>query len=859
MRAITVNRSPRRFAGIIEALIRVAFTDDFLRGYDEENGVDMFCKMNLKFMVLSNFEKVKLLRTVINPSIVGLDNAAFKKTITLLCDHFPGLQNVAPYLSLLKVENTDVARYLRTNQLAGNSMDVVQKMESLTINDIFRDIRELKDEGMIQTIESNSNDTEFDEANIIMSKVKCYNCGKMGHFSKNCQKPRKFKKFERVQLVECPDNYEVTFDKMDQEDEVNLVDHTSLQFVLDSGATAHVVTEKKHLHDIIPTNIVIKGINGDDVCKEEGTLTIGNLTLLNVKVMPNSPRNIISLPKLCESGFKVEIKGNHLKILKECNIIAEVEKQNKLWYLKPQDVQSDMVFATIQDIKEIHENNGHCSLNQLKSLTNNSYATSELQDVLNQCEVCQSMLNKTKIKKNKDIQEIVVGEYLHADLIGPINGAYGLLVADKKSSFVVSRVLKSKAEATDQLIQCILTFEKLLLLTNKSLCFIRTDNEFKTIKFNNFCNSKGLIHEITAPHSSYQNGKAENINKQIERKMRKLLLDSNVENRYWNFAFRHAIFLHNYLTINTSDQSPWEIFRKTRKTVNIDAPFGCKIIAFNHTIKQKIFKKEVVGTFIGFQTTTKIAFILENNSNKIIRSSSFNFIRSIFPMKLQSTESNNSTESSSCISLSNNATDNLNMEKDIEMETTNLDNPITENIAKDNQAEPEAIQIEKPSQELILQPTIISTSPKHQLHISPIKSKIIKANNPKVILRSRRKHFNSTITKLKDISDNLNLLNTKHPIVEEVEDTQEPTHEDTTQKLLTNEPIQDLEETHILVSKNKYQIPKTFKDVERSLEKQKWIEAINDEITSIQSNGVYSLVPKENVNQLPITSDGYLL
>ena len=146
--------------------------------------------MNLKFMVLSNLEKVKLLRTVINPSIVGLDNAAFKKTITLLCDHFPGLQNVAPYLSLLKVENTDVARYFRTNQLAGNSMDVVQKMESLTINDIFRHIRELKDEGMIPPIESYSNDTEFDEANIIMSKVKCYNCGKMGHFRKNCQKPR---------------------------------------------------------------------------------------------------------------------------------------------------------------------------------------------------------------------------------------------------------------------------------------------------------------------------------------------------------------------------------------------------------------------------------------------------------------------------------------------------------------------------------------------------------------------------------------------------------------------------------------------------------------------------------------------
>ena len=45
MRAITVNRSPRRFAGIIEALIRVAFTDDFLRGYDEETESTGFARL----------------------------------------------------------------------------------------------------------------------------------------------------------------------------------------------------------------------------------------------------------------------------------------------------------------------------------------------------------------------------------------------------------------------------------------------------------------------------------------------------------------------------------------------------------------------------------------------------------------------------------------------------------------------------------------------------------------------------------------------------------------------------------------------------------------------------------------------
>ena len=190
-----------------------------------------------------------------------------------------------------------------------------------------------------------------------------------------------------------------------------------------------------------------------------------------------------------------------------------------------------MIISIKDESMYIHKPNGHCSLNQMKTITNGQFNESHIKYTLQQCETCKMIVNKTNIKK-RDKDEIIFGEYLSADLIGPINGAYGLLVCDNKSSFTVSQVLKVKSDATSKLIETILIFEKLLNLTNKAPCFIRTDNEFLTKKFEEFCKSKGIIHQVTAPHSSFQNGKAENMNGQIERRMKKLLLEANVPNMY---------------------------------------------------------------------------------------------------------------------------------------------------------------------------------------------------------------------------------------------------------------------------------------------------------------------------------------
>ena len=139
--------------------------------------------------------------------------------------------------------------------------------------------------------------------------------------------------------------------------------------------------------------------------------------------------------------------------------IAESIQTDKLWFLSAKDVLKELVFSTELSLKDIHESNGHCSLNQLRTLAGNKYTNAQMKEVIESCETCRSLVNKTKLRKLKQEKESIVGEYISADIIGPINNSYGLLVTENKSSFIVCQILSSKSQATNKLIDSLAVFE----------------------------------------------------------------------------------------------------------------------------------------------------------------------------------------------------------------------------------------------------------------------------------------------------------------------------------------------------------------------------------------------------------------
>lgn len=241
--------------------------------------------------------------------------------------------------------------------------------------------------------------------------------------------------------------------------------------------------------------------------------------------------------------------------------------------------------------------------------------------------------NVTKTTGKQSLGEYQVGEMIHADLIGKMYNNYALVCIDHASKFIFSYLLDRKSEASLKTIEILKKFNNILSLHEKSVCFLRADNEFDTHILNNFCRSEGIILELTAPHSSYQNGTGENANKILKNKIRILLLESGLPKSFWIYAYKHALFLLNYLPRNKEEESPWKKLTGRDKNISDLLPFGCLAFYYNYVNDQKIFTKDKSGVFIGYDNSSQIAVIYDVQENKTIRTSAFQGMKKIFPLR----------------------------------------------------------------------------------------------------------------------------------------------------------------------------------------------------------------------------------
>lgn len=175
-------------------------------------------------------------------------------------------------------------------------------------------------------------------------------------------------------------------------------------------------------------------------------------------------------------------------------------------------------------------------------------------NVSDYCTICAGLVTKTLGSSTTEMND--TGELIHVDLIGPIYNQYGLVCIDNKSKFITGYILSKKSQASLKAIDIIKVLNNILHIQSKSIKRVRADNEFRTIEFQEFCEQQGILIEYTAPHSSYQNGNVENANKFVKRKLKLLLIQSGIPKSLWIYAFKHAIFLLNYLPRNNNNESP---------------------------------------------------------------------------------------------------------------------------------------------------------------------------------------------------------------------------------------------------------------------------------------------------------------
>ena len=151
-----------------------------------------------------------------------------------------------------------------------------------------------------------------------------------------------------------------------------------------------------------------------------------------------------------------------------------------------------------------------------------------------------------------------------------------MVIVDGGSSYEYGAYLPDKSNATT--ISTFDTFHtKAETLTRKKVHQLRTDWAYDLVAGEKYCQTHGIIHKLTALHSSAQNGLAEHVIRTTIYNVQTLLHDSNLSHSYWAEAVAYSINTHNLIP---SQQHPscilTESFSGKRQNILYLYVFGAK-------------------------------------------------------------------------------------------------------------------------------------------------------------------------------------------------------------------------------------------------------------------------------------------
>ena len=136
---------------------------------------------------------------------------------------------------------------------------------------------------------------------------------------------------------------------------------------------------------------------------------------------------------------------------------------------------------------------------------------------------------------------------VYADLCGPMavtsrtRNVYAMNIIDDYSGYVWSVPLQSKADACS----AFQTWHKSVTVqTGDTLRILTTDNgELVSKSMKDYCDTHGINHQLTAPYTSAQNGRAERLHRTIASKARKMRLACNAPECHDPNSERTNLFL----------------------------------------------------------------------------------------------------------------------------------------------------------------------------------------------------------------------------------------------------------------------------------------------------------------------------
>lgn len=376
---------------------------------------------------------------------------------------------------------------------------------------------------------------------------------------------------------------------------------SSYEFLLDSGASHHLVNDRSILSSVRTIKPITFGLAGSGSLKatEKGSITFEGATFANdVHYVPDVRLNILSLTKLHREGWKVDF-SNHLakfgrfsfKVSKDGLPKIQLQRATHgLTHGLPSSPLGD-VYAVPQvdsKLQQEHRRLGHLGKESLLNLAKGGhlkYTAEELKGEefnLSDCHFCLSGASKRQPKTGESPRGSAEGEMLHVDLTGRLKTSaegheYALIMVADYTNVKAAIPIKLKSEAMAAVQAFVARLEKQADVKVKT---IRSDlgSEFNMTAF---CERTGINHQTTPGYASYLNGVAERAIGIIKDKSAIMSMSSSLGPAYWNYAMRYAVTILNKISPSGIEgKTAWEVI--TGRKANLEAVREYGEVCFAH-------------------------------------------------------------------------------------------------------------------------------------------------------------------------------------------------------------------------------------------------------------------------------------
>lgn len=419
------------------------------------------------------------------------------------------------------------------------------------------------------------------------NKVKCYNCGKDGNFSRDCRAPRggSASKFRggggssgghgRTET-----NWSCTTGTCEPN-----------AWYIDAGSTAHMSKSTNLVVEKQPAASESVTVANSSALKVEGvgvvnlSTPLSNVKIEKVLVVPEICAKLLSVSSMVRKGMRLvfDSRGCSIENEKTGKQMATASEVDGLYRLNASSSNAPNAFfahgesavATLWHRRLAHI--GVDALNRMKG----EKAMEDIGKLVPSCEICVLGKHARNPFVESTSKSKAVLELIHSDVCGPMRvpslqgSRYFVTFIDDFSRRVVVVAMEKKSMVLDIFKEFQLKMENQM---GKKLKVLRSDNglEYCNSAMNNYLKSAGIVHQTTVPYTPQQNGVAERMNRTLVEKARCMLFDAGLSTKFWADAIVAAAHITNCIPRKSCNKGPEEMWSDKKPNLSRLKVFGCR-------------------------------------------------------------------------------------------------------------------------------------------------------------------------------------------------------------------------------------------------------------------------------------------